>query len=76
MCFYFFKIVEHLDSLGFIHLSLLHLKIICGDEILDSTKRDMFGNEMANVLFQITSCLRNMMNFKRSKDSFLQVNGK
>ena len=65
-----------LDSLGFVHLSVLHLKMLCGDEIIDSTKIQKFGGEVSNVLFQITSCLRNMMNSRQSKETFLQIGGK
>ena len=57
-------------------LLVLHLKLLCGDELLDSAKKDKFGNEVSNVLFQITSCLRNMMNIRKSKDMFVQINGK
>ena len=71
-----FQIVAHLDSLGFVQLLALHLKLLCGDELLDTAKKEKFGNEVSNVLFQITSCLRNMMNIRKSKDMFVHINGK
>ena len=71
-----FQIVAHLDSLGFVQLLALHLKLLCGDELLDTVKKEKFGNEVSNVLFQITSCLRNMMNIRKSKDMFVHINGK
>jgi hypothetical protein len=62
------KITEHLSSLvGFLHLSVLHIKIICEEA-------DPAG--LAQVMFQVTSCTRNLCNTRSNCDKFVkELNG-
>ena len=62
--------LQVLETVGFIHLATLHLKVLVN---ADPTRQSALAKEITNVMFQITSCLRNMMNSKRSKSAFLEV---
>lgn len=52
------------DTLGFLHLSVLHMRLIC--EPLEKK------NEVANaqVMFQVTSCIRNLCNLGANGEKF------
>ena len=69
------KLLQVLEGAGFVHLASLHLKVLVN---ADPAKQTALAKEISNVMFQITSCLRNMMNSKRSKAAFLEgeTNGK
>ena len=60
------KLVAILESLGFVHLSVIHLKVLC-DPVSSSNNGLENENETSNVLFQITSSLRNMLGSNKSK---------
>lgn len=59
------KIVTQLESVGFLHLAVLHLKVM-SEAKAAAVRRD----DNNNVLFQITACVRNMMNSKKSRAVF------
>lgn len=66
------KLLQTLEGAGFVHLATLHLKVLVN---ADPAKQSALAKEISNVMFQITSCLRNMMNSKRSKAAFLEGTG-
>jgi len=56
------KLIRILENIGFIQLAILHLKLLC-----NPTSGKVNENDTSNVLFQITSSLRNMMSSAKSK---------
>ena len=66
------RLVKDLEGLGFMHLATLHLKVLCNQ---DAKKQETLRAEISNVMFQITSCIRNMMNSAKSKETFIEVGG-
>lgn len=56
------KIATYLsDSLGFLHLCMLHTKLLCEDA----------KSSVTQVMFQITSCLRNLCNLADNCQKFM-----
>ena len=58
------------ETLGFLHLCLLHVKLLCEEE----TKAN--STNSAQVIFQVTTCLRHLCNDNQNCEKFLtQLHG-
>ncbi len=67
------KITNHLESVGFLHLSVLHIKLLCDQTTTQtSTPNPKTAAAMAQVMFQVSSCTRNMINSKASRLKFIE----
>lgn len=65
------KIATYLsDSLGFLHLCMLHTKILCDVEGQPESA-NVVAAATSQVLFQITSCLRNLCNLADNCEKFM-----
>jgi hypothetical protein len=77
------KIATYLsETLGFLHLCMLHIKLLC-EEAISSSSSEAGGvgangkkSSSSQVMFQITSCLRNLCNLADNCEKFItQLDG-
>lgn len=62
------------ETLGFLHLCLLHIKLLCEDA--DKGQAAKTSTHASQVMFQVTTCLRHLCNDNQNCEKFLtQLHG-
>ena len=61
------------ETLGFLHLCLLHVKLLCDEDVKDhkATMASKTSTNVSPVMFQVTTCLRHLCNDNQNCQKFL-----